>query len=170
MRIRYRRPPHDEEVFVQRMVLDRGDMQVMLSEPMRLDAAREIDGEIVLESGSRVVWFTFPGLWHDIGRFHRADGHFTGLYANIIRPIEVRASGEWLMTDLCLDVWIGARGGVKVLDEEDLAASRSAGHMSEADAQRARVEVDRILEDAERGIWPPAVVHEWTLERALAQD
>ena len=63
------------------------------------------EAEVALERGSDAVWFTFPGLWHDIGRFHRSDGTFTGIYANILTPPLIQPDGVWHTTDLFLDLW-----------------------------------------------------------------
>ena len=80
VRIHYRRLPDREQIFDQRIVLDRDDVIVTVTDPMALGEAMTVDGRMMLENGSRAVWFTFPGAWHDVGRFHRADGSFTGCY------------------------------------------------------------------------------------------
>ena len=37
-----------------------------------------------------MVWTTYRGdVWHDVGRFHLADGTFTGYYANILTPVGI---------------------------------------------------------------------------------
>ena len=112
-----------------------------------------------------MVWFTFPGKWHDVGRFHRADGRFTGLYANILTPVEMDGN-RWSTTDLCLDLWMGADGKATLLDEEELREARVNGWVDEDTAARAEREGERLLAEALEGTWPPSVVREWTLERA----
>ena len=102
VRIHYRRLPDREQVFEQRVVLDRGDVVVTLTDPMEIEAPMLIAGETVLEPGSRVVWFTFPGRWYDVGRFHRADGTFTGIYGNVLTPPRILGN-VWYTTDLFLD-------------------------------------------------------------------
>lgn len=84
--IHYRRLPDDERVFTQQLLLDRPDVKVTLARGVDFESPVIIDGEVALESGSDAVWFTFPGQWHDIGRFHRRDGTFTGIYANVLTP------------------------------------------------------------------------------------
>jgi predicted RNA-binding protein associated with RNAse of E/G family len=124
-----------------------------------------IAGRVVLEDGSPVVWFTFPGAWHDIGRFHTADGAFTGLYANVIMPVAMDGPYVWDTVDLFLDLWVDERGAT-VLDEDELADAVVRGWVDEATAARARTEIERMRAGAEAGRWPPAVVRDWTLERA----
>jgi predicted RNA-binding protein associated with RNAse of E/G family len=118
----------------------------------------------VLEPGSPVVWFTFPGRHHDIGRFHTVDGRFTGYYANILTPVEM-ASDVWLTTDLFLDVFVDLDGDVHVLDRDELADAVAEGWLDRATARTAELEANRLVEAARAGEWPPAVVDAWPLER-----
>jgi uncharacterized protein len=168
VRIHYLRPPERLQVFDQRLVLDREDVKVTLAEAMAFDPPMRIGGDVVLEHGSDVVWFTFPGAWHDIGRFHLADGTFTGIYANILTPA-VMSDGDWRTTDLYLDIWVGPDGPVVLLDEDELDEALGKEWLAEATAERARAEARRLLETARAGSWPPPVVGEWTLERCRAE-
>src|SRR5690606_31395584 len=78
VRIHYRRPPDRETVFRQVLVHE-GDALVTWVRAAGAARTTRAGGAEVLWHDSPVVWFTFPGLWHDIGRFHRPDGTFTGL-------------------------------------------------------------------------------------------
>jgi len=151
-------------VFQQLLVHDAPAVKVTLAESVDFHPPLRIDGGIVLEQGSPVVWFTFPGEWHDVGRFHRADGTFTGIYANILTPPDIRGL-EWETTDLFLDVWIPPTGEVRLLDEDELEEALERGWLTPDTALRVRREADDLLDGARRGVWPPPVVHEWTLER-----
>src|SRR5690625_7056866 len=62
--------------------------------------------EVILEAGAPAIWFTFPGLWHDIGRFYLLDDTFTGYYTNIMTPVEFHDPLRWSTTDLFLDHWL----------------------------------------------------------------
>ena len=127
-----------------------------------------VDGDTILEQDSPIVWFTFPNAWHDIGRFHRAGGTFTGFYANLLTPVQFLDDSTWTTTDLFLDVWLSAGGAASLLDADELDHAERAGWVDAATAVRARAEAERILAGARTGEWPPPVVHEWTLERVLA--
>jgi predicted RNA-binding protein associated with RNAse of E/G family len=166
VRINYLRPPDRREIFVQRLLLDRPDVKITFAEAVPFDPPILIHGEVALEAGSDAVWFTFPGLWHDIGRFHRLNGRFTGVYANILTPPLIRSDGEWETTDLFLDVWVDPEGNFSVLDEDQLKEAESKGWVSRDQANRAREEVEWIRREFDGGRWPPEVVMEWTLERA----
>jgi predicted RNA-binding protein associated with RNAse of E/G family len=164
VRILYRRPPGRLQVFEQRLVLDGSDVKITLAESMPYEPPMRIEGQVVLELGSDIVWFTFPGAWHDIGRFHRADGTFTGVYANILTPPELRGL-EWDTTDLFLDVWLPRDGAPMLLDEDELDEAVGREWIDGGMGARARAEGRRLVEEARAGTWPPSVVQEWTLER-----
>lgn len=166
--IHYLRPPDREDVFTQRLLLDDPAVKITLALGIEPDAPIEIGGHVALEAGSSVVWFTFPEEWHDVARFHRADGTFTGCYANILTPPIFHEGGIWCTTDLFLDLWLPAEGGVTVLDEEELQEAQSNGWVDADTAARAREEASTLKERAEAGDWPPPIVEEWTLEKALA--
>ncbi|MFW6078913.1 MAG: DUF402 domain-containing protein [Gemmatimonadota bacterium] len=124
-----------------------------------------IDDVVALEDGAPAIWFTFPGSWHDIGRFHRADDTFTGIYANVLTPVRFRDATDWETTDLFLDVWLPPGGPPRILDRDEFAAALDRGWLDTGDAARANEEAERLASAAERGEWPPPVVEEWTLER-----
>jgi predicted RNA-binding protein associated with RNAse of E/G family len=179
IRIHYLRPPDRRTVYRQHLVHDDGRVKVTLARDLPFDPPLRIRGKIALERGSDAVWFTFPGAWHDIGRFHLADGTFTGIYANIITPCVFQPGGDWETTDLFLDLWIPARPpespdpvsarapGPFLLDAEELDEAESSGHVPPRLARAARAEAHDLLQRTAAGTWPPPIVHAWTRERAL---
>lgn len=169
VRIHYRRLPDNDRIYDQRVVLAHDDVLVTISEPGAISAPVLVGGRPVLEPGSRAVWFTFPERWHDIGRFHLADGTFTGIYANILTPPRIEGN-VWHTTDLFLDLWIPSGGTVMLLDDYELAEALTRAHIGKDLARRARDEASRLLDLAEEGSWPPPIVREWTLERILADE
>lgn len=166
VRIHYNRPPSREQLFSQYLILEREDVVVTLARDMDFVPAMRIGGDVALEEGSAVVWFTFPGAWHDIGRFHRADGTFTGFYANVITPVEMDGH-VWHTTDLYLDVWKPVEGPTVLLDEDEFEQAKGREWIDADTADRVRREATRLLKEAGAGRWPPRVVEEWTLERCL---
>lgn len=165
--IHYLRPPDHLQTFRQPIIHESPEAIVTFSRHIRVPSPMELDGEAVLETGSDIVWFTFPELWHDIGRFHNARGAFTGFYANLLTPVEMLPGNIWRTTDLFLDVWMKPGHAPKLLDEDELQDALDADALEARTARRARDEAQRILERAGAGAWPPPVVHEWTRERAL---
>ena len=167
VRIHYTRPPDRITIYDQRVALTRDDVIVTISDPLPLKQPLTIGGGPGLENGSLAVWFTFPDVWHDIGRFHLAGGSLTGVYANILSPPRIDGP-DWYTTDLWLDVWIRPGHDARLLDVDEFDAGVSAGLIDTATAERAREEARSILERASSGTWPPPIVEEWTLERTLA--
>ncbi len=131
-----------------------------------------IDGRTVLEAAAPAVWFTFPGARHDIGRFHTANGTFTGYYANILTPVERSVAPDdvdiWHTTDLFLDVFLAPDGRATLLDVEELHEAVAEGWVEETVARQAHDEAARLLHGALTGTWPPPVVDDWPLDRARA--
>lgn len=166
--IRYLRPPSRHSVFRQRLVERTDECIITLMEHTPLAAPVTAAGGIILEPGAPVVWFTFAGAWHDIGRFHTATGEFTGYYANLLTPVRFRAPLVWETTDLFLDVWLAADGTLLLLDEDELAEATGNDWLDADTAAAARTEAERIMNAAAAGAWPPRVVYEWTVVRARA--
>ncbi len=163
--IHYRRLPGAERIFAQRLVEDAGEYVVTLLEAAPLPRPVVVAERTVLEPGAPVVWFTYPGRWYDIGRFHLKDGTFTGYYANILTPVQMQGD-RWDTTDLCLDVWKGSDGGVEILDELEFAEAVEAGWIDAATAAAAREAAETLALTARQGVWPPSHVDQWDLERA----
>ena len=157
-------------MFEQACVHEAADVIVTLAQRTGIEKPMRINGRVVLEAESPVVWFTFPNLPHDIGRFHLADGRYTGLYANLITPVEITGPREWRTTDLFLDLWLAAGSSkLGLLDEDELETALARGWITESEAKLAREEAQRISAEFAAGRWPPAVVEEWTLQRAREQ-
>ncbi len=168
--IHYRRLGRPEEVFRQ-LVLESGAAGIVTFQshtPIQTPIA--VGGATILEPGSPVIWFTFPGKWHDIGLFHRADGAYTGLYANALTPVEPLGAHSWTTTDLCLDVWVSPGGVAQVLDEADLDRAEANSLIDGKLATRARREAEALLRGYRAGTWPPPIVGEWPLGRARASS
>jgi predicted RNA-binding protein associated with RNAse of E/G family len=163
--IHYARPPDHITVFRQHIVQHTDECVISLLEHTDIPSSVTVHGSVVLERGAPVVWFTFPGRWHDIGRFHMSDGRFTGFYANVLTPVKFVTPSRWETTDLFLDVWLDERGA-ELLDADELQDALRDGSIDPADAGRAREEAAALLRAAGAGTWPPAVCREWTLERA----
>ena len=167
--IHYLRPPDRWEIFTQHLIHDTPEVKVTLARNVPFDPPIRILGRVALEKGSDAVWFTFPGCWHDIGRFHRADGTFTGIYANILTPVEMPRTHIWRTTDLFLDLWVPSGEKMTVLDEDQLEEALERRWVSERTASRARQEADRLTQAYQEGEWPPSIVEEWTREKALTR-
>jgi predicted RNA-binding protein associated with RNAse of E/G family len=166
VRIHYHRPPDRHDVFGQRLLERTPDCVVTFMERTPLAAPVVVNGETVLSDGSPVIWFTFPGCWHDIGLFHTPEGRPTGTYANILTPVRFLDELTWETTDLCLDIWLDPMGGAFLLDADELEEAVRRAAISAELSARAHAEAARILRRAAAGDWPPAPVAAWDLARA----
>lgn len=165
--IHYRRIGRPAETYRQ-LVLESGLAGIVTFQSHTpIETPVRVDGATILEPGSPVVWFTFPGAWYDIGLFHRTDGTFTGVYANILTPVEFVGEAAWATTDLCLDLWVPPGGKAMLLDVAELEEAEAASRVDCELAGRARAEAAALLRDHRVGRWPPRVVGEWSLARAL---
>ncbi len=162
----YHRPGKPTARFDQWLVLDRPDAKVLLTE--RYDGPEiTMSGRVVQATGGSMIWFVFPGKWHDIGRFHLDDGSFTGWYTNLIRPVEI--SGErWTGHDLFLDLWQGAGGEHHWLDVDELEEAHRT-HLIDA-LTRKRVLNEQTMIDLQvrMNAWPPPIARDIDLAQARA--
>lgn len=165
VRIRYHRPPDQLDVYEQELILDRPDVKVALLERLPAERALSLGGRSILEPGAPVLWFVFPDAWYDVGRFHRADGTFTGYYTNLISPPRL-AADVWELYDLCLDLWLDVRGDWVVLDRDEFDEAVDRGWIDPDSADRARQELSAISERVREGRWPPPIVRRIDLDRA----
>ena len=160
----YHRPGKQSAVYDQWLVLDRPDMKVLLQDDCGGPAITA--GETVIhQPGAPMIWFVFPEKWYDIGRFHLADGTFTGWYTNLTKPVEINGD-RWSATDLFLDLWTPATGGTVWLDEQDLERATRDKTLDRATRQRIDNERALIELQVKLGTWPPQITRDIDLAQA----
>lgn len=165
VKIHYRRPPDRVTIYENELIHSTPDATITLMRSTQLGSPMVVDERVVFENEAPAVWFTFPDADYDVGRFHTRDGTFTGLYANVLTPVEFVSATEWRTTDLFVDVWAGADGTVRVLDEDELDDAVQRGWIEEETSARARATAHRIVREFNEGTWPPSIVYDWPLER-----
>jgi predicted RNA-binding protein associated with RNAse of E/G family len=166
VRYEYRRAGKASTWYEEWLIVDRPDVKVLLLD--RYDGhGVQVEGADILDPGAPIVWCVFPGRWYDVGRFHRADGSFTGWYTNFCRP-PVTHGARWMGDDLFLDLWQPAQGGHRWLDEDELDEAARGGFVDAATRARLASERRRIAQALSAGEWPPAVARNLTLTEARA--
>jgi predicted RNA-binding protein associated with RNAse of E/G family len=160
----YTRPGKDTAVYDHWLVVDRPELKVLLMEAYAGDPL-VIDGKVVAEPGAALLWFVFPGAWHDIGRFHLADDTFTGWYTNLCTPVEIREN-TWASTDLFLDLWMTPDGFQSWLDEDELADAVREELLDDSTQSQIAGERSRIQTHLDLGAWPPPIAVELDLQAA----
>jgi predicted RNA-binding protein associated with RNAse of E/G family len=165
IRYQYHRLGKPKVVYEQVLVLDRPDVKVLLQESY--DGRELTAGDrVILEPGASIIWYVFPDKWHDIGRFHLADGTVTGWYTNLTTPPELNGD-TWTARDLFLDLWQPGDGGPAVwLDEDELKEAVRRGQIDRATHQRIENERTMIDLQLRAGEWPPAIARDIGLELA----
>jgi predicted RNA-binding protein associated with RNAse of E/G family len=165
----YRRPGKRTVVYHELLVLDRGDVKVLLQEHYPGDDIA-VGSHTILERAAPIVWFVVVGSWHDIGRFHRSDGTFTGWYTNLSKPVAM-SGNHWVGSDLFLDLWQPVDGDPVWLDEGEFADAATKGLVDSVTKKRALNERALIDLQVHQAAWPPAIARDIDLkqiERLLA--
>jgi len=163
--IHYFRPPHrlldihaellyvDDEVIVTSHTLEGA------SEPL------VIGGETVIANGYRAVFAEYRKQWHDVAKIFKPDGTeqgFTGYYADINTPSELRPDGYWTK-DLFLDLWMPPdRSRIVVLDEDEFDEAIRNKWITEDEARSARAELDRLMKLFHQGRFPPRLLERFS--------
>jgi predicted RNA-binding protein associated with RNAse of E/G family len=161
--VEYHRPGKNSIRYRERLVADRPEVKILLLESA--DAFANVGDRTVLEQGAPIVWFVFPGHWSDVGRFHLADGSFTGWYTNLCTPAVID-DHVWSITDLFLDLWLPARGEPAWLDQDEFDRAVEAGLLEHELVRGALAERARIASLLGRRSWPPQICRQWNLESA----
>ncbi len=160
----YRRPGKPATHFQEWLVLDRPDVKVLLLEEYAGPDVR-VDRVPILASGAPIVWYVFPEKWHDIGRFHLADGTLTGWYTNLCLPVQI-GPDRWVGNDLFLDLWQPAEGEPRWLDEDELDQAVRSRLIDPATRRRIQNERTMIDLQLKQDAWPPPVARDIDLEQA----
>jgi predicted RNA-binding protein associated with RNAse of E/G family len=162
----YHRPGKGTIEYHEWLVADKPDVKVLLLEENH-GTSLQVRSENILEPEGPIVWFIFPGLWYEIGRFHLADGTFTGWYTNLCTPV-VMGNDAWSSTDLFLDHWLSPTGQRLWLDEDEFSQAIRADLLDEEKVKRVSEERAYIDSRVAAAAWPPAIALEFDLERARA--
>lgn len=156
--IHYFRPP-DRRLDIETDLLYKDDEVIVTSHI--LEGASEpliIDGETVIANGYRAVFAEYRKLWHDVAKIFAPAGSeqgFTGYYADINTPSELRPDGYWTK-DLFLDLWMPPdRSRIVVLDEDEFDEAIRNDWITGDEARSARAELDRLIKLFYRGGFPP---------------
>ena len=162
--LHYDRPGKSVTTFDEWLVLDRGDTKVLLLERFDDDEVT-VDGVVILAHGAPVVWYVFPETWHDVGRFHDADGNLTGWYTNFCTPMEMDGD-NWRTRDLFLDLWQPVDGNPVWLDEDELKDAVKKNIIDTYTHKRIKNERTLIDMQVRADDWPPPITRDIDLAQA----
>lgn len=162
----YTRPGKETKFYDQWLVHESESIVVLFTERYA-GPKLSIEGEQAMDVGGSILWFLFPGAWHDIGKFYLSDGTFTGWYTNLCTPWQANGD-DWSSTDLFLDHWISVAGKSVWLDEDEFEEACAKKLLTEDQQERTREQRDQIQQKINAKSWPPAEVEVMDLEEARA--
>ncbi|MFJ9597775.1 DUF402 domain-containing protein [Streptomyces virginiae] len=117
-------------------VADDGD-RISVRAPWAAEGVRDF-GFVRFEPGDVFTEHFWRTRWYAVKEVRTGDGVLKGWYCDVTRPALVR-SGEILVEDLDLDLWVSADGtSVLRLDEDEFAESGLATSDPEAAARAVR--------------------------------
>ncbi len=97
------------------------------------------------EAGDTALTEALLGEYHTKTSYYSEEGRFKGAYTNINTPIEVYPT-KVRYVDLEVDLCYWPDGSLAVIDEDKLEEAALRGTMTERLRERARREVERLLE------------------------
>ena len=148
----YHRPGKGTTVYEEEVLVERADV-VITKLPRYNRTPYTVHAKPILEPGAPIIWYLFPGEWYGIGRFHLADGTFTGWYTNLTEPVKI-SGDRWDGTDLFLDHWTPADRSERCwLDEAEYDAAVARGLVTDVQ-QEAVAAVRRRVDLTD---WPPPI-------------
>lgn len=152
----------DVQRFDQEILRDDGDLKITLQILASSFPSTHIDDTTVLDAGSLLIWYIFPGRWYEIGLFYDQTDAFLGHYINLIRPPTFEVT-RWVVEDLYLDVWAPADRSPMLLDENELDEAVTRGKLAVEEADEVRKLGHVMLARAEKHRWPPPL-QKWSPE------
>ena len=102
---------------------------------------------------SGVEKFMFYEEHFSIMRFVDDDRQVLGVYTDIATPLR-RMGEQYHLTDLCLDLWLAPDERISILDEDEFEQACEDGLIEPGLAQTARLCLQRLVAEAETGIFP----------------
>ena len=159
----YKRLP-DQVSFFQQNLIYEDETAIVTRQKVKPSSPLIIDGVTVLDDNYTALWFIFPGKWYDMGKMYNPQGECTGYYCDIIIPMKRASSKDKQfvftveITDLFLDLWICPDGSYHILDEDEFELAIKNGWIDNTLAQRARQELNNLIQSIKAGEFPPAIV------------
>lgn len=103
---------------------------------------------------ARLVKHYFYNEWFDILQVQAEDGAVLGYYSDICTPLTKTGDGLYAMTDLVLDLWLGADGLAKELDWDEFEHVIQHNQMPVDWQAQAKQTLARLVAETAQGIYP----------------
>jgi hypothetical protein len=159
VRVTYTRPGKQTTIYLEDLVADDGrrlttskalppDIQQLLTEALIRQNLMPPGRTI-----GRLRKHYFFAEYFNVLEFIDTEGEVVGYYSDIMTPLR-RGEGSFFGTDLFLDVWMAPGQPALGLDEDEFAQAIKEGLVSPEDEAQAWRAYRRLLEEAERGLYP----------------
>ncbi len=106
--------------------------------------------------GDVFVEYYFWDRCYTVSQVWDANGKLKGWYCDVCMPAHWKPPSDLSYTDLALDLWQGADGGIVLLDEQEFALCLAAGVFTQSQiesAERGWVELRALAESGELPEW-----------------
>jgi len=113
--------------------------------------------QLLIQPGQRVgtiakVYFFNESF--NLLEFRTLDGNLLGYYSDIGEPATPISDNEIQMVDLYLDIWLYPDGRLLELDWDEFEEAVEKQVITSTQADLARQSMQRLVEEAEKGIYP----------------
>jgi predicted RNA-binding protein associated with RNAse of E/G family len=159
VKINYRRPGKGTSIYLEDLVTDDGRQlltHTVLTPAESAEMTLAVRRSGLIGPGDTIVAVRkhyFYSEYFDLLEFFGPKGEVVGYYSDITTPL-ARQDGEYVITDLFLDVWLTPGHPVIELDEDEFAAAVDAGLLSAEEQTGARQAFDRLRTEAVAGLYP----------------
>ena len=114
-------------------------------------------GVTIVEKQFYGISYNFWDQWYNVISIYDADLEFKGYYSDILTPIQ-KTWNVVTSTDLFLDFFMFPNENWVIKDADEFEDATSKGYMDEGIASKARATLEKIIQRARRGDWPPECV------------
>jgi Protein of unknown function (DUF402) len=101
-----------------------------------------------------IIKYYFYNEWFDILELRDDDNELLGYYSDISTPLTKTGDGLYALTDLALDLWLGADGVVKELDWDEFEEICQHNLITLHRQTQAKQTLSRLVSEAAQNIYP----------------
>lgn len=159
VKVNYQRPGKGTSVYVEDLVTDDGSQlltHTVLTPTESTEMTLAVRRSGLIGPDDTIVAVRkryFYGEYFDLLEFFGPAGEIIGYYSDITTPLE-RQDGEYVITDLFLDLWLTPGLPAIELDEDEFAAAVEQGLLSAEQQASARQAFDRLRAEIAAGLYP----------------
>ncbi|MCK5548200.1 MAG: DUF402 domain-containing protein [Thermoplasmata archaeon] len=159
IKLRFVRPPNEVNVWTHDLLFKSDDVIVSKFIFSGLKVPSKVKDVIIVENGYTGICYEFLDRGLEIIKVLDTRNELSGYYCNINRNPKM-FDGGYEVVDLFLDVWVFPDFEYVVLDEDEFENALKNGWINEKDGRFANSVLKTLLEDLNKGKFPPEIVKE----------